>query len=105
MSNLLLDTAIHFTSDNTTPTIIQIAVPGSGTSVGQNLTILAQTGQQQYGSNNNNNGGNLILSSGAAGIGGLGQQGTVGSVKLQAGTTVVAKVDANNLRSKRGELQ
>lgn len=101
-SNFQVGVAINFTSDNTNPTISQITVPGTGASIGQNLTIQAQAGQAQSGSNANNSGGNLILSSGAPGTGGSGADGYAGSVELQSAGSTIAKVDASKFRTLKG---
>jgi hypothetical protein len=93
---------INFTADNDAAIITQIVVPGAGTSVGKNLTIQAQAGQNQSGSNDNNNGGDLTLSSGAPGIGGTLADGEAGSIKLQAAGITIAEVDENKFYVLKG---
>jgi hypothetical protein len=77
-------TALSFASGESSPTINQTVVSGTGSNAGQTLTIQAQAGQN-VSTGTNNSGGNLILSSGSVGTGGTG--GSSGNVVLETGGT------------------
>jgi hypothetical protein len=88
---------LEFISSNTTSTIRQEALSGTGATAGGTIAIEAQAGQAQSGANNNNNGGDVIVRAGAAGTGGSGTAGVAGTVYFYAGATARMWIQANGL--------
>jgi hypothetical protein len=63
---------------------------GTGTNVGDDITIKAGKGQQQTGGANNNNGGLALVKGGDPGTGGSGTAGVAGDAAIESGTLRLA---------------
>lgn len=71
------------------PSITHAKLVGTGATNGRDLTIKAQTGQDQTGVASNNRGGHLYLWGGDAGTGGSGLAAPRGNVYAEGGNVIV----------------
>ena len=102
--NLLFDSsgAFQFSPTNTSVSIYQGTLSGTGTNAGTAMAVQAQNGQNQTGGANNNNGGDLYLYGGSAGTGGGGTAGTAGYVRVNNGSTPFLVLGGSNVQFDQG---